>query len=329
MCIRDRIEAIRNTGTVSLLLRVRQLEPDAIKEASEKIASKKVPMKDRINYVRAFGEIDDDSVLPSILGIISGPVAPVIRKASINACQRFNNDEISKVIIDSYKLMIDDTKLTAQKILSSRLNWSREWMRAIDQQKIEADNISEEAIAGLRRHNDEEMKKIIKKHYGDKKSNKDSLFKNIEHVRSVIEAGSGNPYRGRIIYKERCASCHVLFHGGGKVGPDLTSYQRDDLDTMLTSIIAPNAEIREGYESIFIETKDGLSISGFLVDEGISTISIRSFDGLDKTFQKNNIKTLNPLGRSLMPENLLTGLSDPQLRDFFAFLRSTQPFALD
>ena len=57
--------------------------------------------------------------------------------------QRFNNDEI---IIDSYKLMIDDTKLTAQKILSSRLNWSREWMRAIDEQ-IEADNISEEAVA--------------------------------------------------------------------------------------------------------------------------------------------------------------------------------------
>ena len=109
----------------------------------------------------------------------------------------------------------------------------------------------------------------------------------------------------------------------------MTSYQRDDLDTMLTSIIAPNAEIREGYESIFIQTKDGLSISGFLVDEGITTITIRSFDGLDKTFQKNNIKNLNPLGRSLMPENLLDGLSDPQLRDFFAFLRSTQPFVID
>ncbi|MED5260472.1 MAG: hypothetical protein VYC72_11595, partial [Verrucomicrobiota bacterium] len=128
-------------------------------------------------------------------------------------------------------------------------------MRAIDEQKIEADNISEEAIAGLRRHNDEEMKKIIKKYFGDKVSNKKSLFENIENIRSVIESGPGNPYRGRIIYKERCASCHVLFHSGGKVGPDLTSYQRDDLDTMLTSIIAPNAEIREGYESIFIQTK--------------------------------------------------------------------------
>ena len=84
----------------------------------------------------------------------------------------------------------------------------------------------------------------------------------------------------------------------------------------LTSIVDPNAEIREGYESIFIETNDNLSISGFLVDEGISTITLRSFDGLDKTFQKNHIKSLKPLGRSLMPANLLNGLSEYELRDF-------------
>ena len=109
------------------------------------------------------------------------------------------------------------------------------------------------------------------------------------------------------------------------MGPDLTSYQRDDLDTMLISIIDPDAEIREGYESVFIQTKDGLNVSGFLADKGISTVTVRSFDGLDKTFQKSQIKSMEPLGRSLMPVNLLNGLSDPQLRDFFAYLRSSQP----
>ena len=113
------------------------------------------------------------------------------------------------------------------------------------------------------------------------------------------------------------------------MGPDLTSYQTDDLDTMLISIIDPDAEIREGYESVFIQTKDGLNVSGFLADKGISTVTVRSFDGLDKTFQKSQIKSMEPLGRSLMPVNLLNGLSDPQLRDFFAYLRSSQPFTTD
>ena len=323
------INAIRKTGAASLLLRIRQLDPDAIKEASVKIASKEVPMEERINYVRAFGEISDNSVLPSLLKIVSGPVAPIIRKASINACQRFTDTKVSKVIIDSYKLMVPDTRLTAQKVLASRLNWSLEWMKALEQKEIESTNISEEAIAGLRRHQNETIKKIVINIFGANKIDIESPQKTIEKIRLIIESGTGNPYRGRMIYKQRCSSCHVLFHSGGKVGPDLTSYQRDDLDTMLTSIVDPNAEIREGYESIFIETNDNLSISGFLVDEGISTITLRSFDGLDKTFQKNHIKSLKPLGRSLMPANLLNGLSEHELRDFFAYLRSTQPFTLD
>jgi len=36
---------------------------------------------------------------------------------------------------------------------------------------------------------------------------------------------------------------------------------------------------------------------------------------------------VRPTGRSLMPEGLLDGLDDRQLRDFFAYLRSSQPFS--
>ena len=323
------VQAIQDTGTVSLLLRVRQSDPDAIKEASKRIASKKVPMPERINYVRAFGEISDGSVLEPLLGIISGPVAPVIRRAAINACQRFTEDEIGEIIISSYPLMIAETRLTAQKVLSSRKNWSLKWMKAVKENKIETKNTSEEAIAGLLRHQDKSLIGMVEKYFGNKSPGKIPAPAMIEKIRSVIESGTGNPYRGRELYKQRCASCHVLFHDGGKVGPDLTSYQRDDLDTMLISIIDPDAEIREGYESVFIQTKDGLNVSGFLADKGISTVTVRSFDGLDKTFQKSQIKSMEPLGRSLMPVNLLNGLSDPQLRDFFAYLRSSQPFTTD
>ena len=323
------IKAIRDTGTASLLLRVRQSEDDAIRETSKMISSKKVPLKERINYIRAFGEISDESVLPSLLGIISGPVAPEIRRAAINACQRFTDDDVGEIIITSYPLMIPETRLTAQRVLSSRKNWSMAWMKAVQGKKIETTNTSKEAIAGLRRHQDKSLYKLVEKYFGQKVPETIPTPAMIEKIRSVIESGTGNPYRGRKIYKERCASCHVLFHDGGKVGPDLTSYQRDDLDTMLRSIVDPNAEIREGYESVFIQTKDGLNVSGFLADKGISTITVRSFDGLDKTFQKIYIKSMNPLGRSLMPVNLLNGLSNPELRDFFAYLRSSQPFTVD
>jgi putative heme-binding domain-containing protein len=123
----------------------------------------------------------------------------------------------------------------------------------------------------------------------------------------------------------RCAACHRLFFKGGKVGPDLTNYQRDNLGTMLISIINPNAEIREGFEYNRVETNDGRSLSGFLVERDPQIAVLRGLEGEDITLRSSEIKDLQPVGRSLMPEGLLEGLGDKELRDFFAYLRNSQP----
>ena len=126
---------------------------------------------------------------------------------------------------------------------------------------------------------------------------------------------------------QRCAACHRLFFKGGSVGPDLTSYQRDHLGTLLTSILDPSAEIREGYTSVEVETRDGRTLSGFLTDRDDRQITLRGLDAQDQALLVAEVLAVRPTGRSLMPEGLLEGLSDDQLRDFFAFLRSSQPFS--
>ena len=83
-----------------------------------------------------------------------------------------------------------------------------------------------------------------------------------------------------------------LFFKGGEVGPDLTRYQRDDLSTMLVSILEPNAEIREGYENVVVTTNDRRVLSGFLSDEDTNSIVLRGFDGADITISRKNIISL-------------------------------------
>jgi putative heme-binding domain-containing protein len=94
---------------------------------------------------------------------------------------------------------------------------------------------------------------------------------------------------------------------------------------MLISIINPNAEIREGFEYHQVEMKDGRSLSGFLVERDPNIIVLRGLEGEDITLPQTQIKAMQPVGRSLMPEGLLEGLDDRQLRDFFAYLRISQP----
>jgi putative heme-binding domain-containing protein len=52
---------------------------------------------------------------------------------------------------------------------------------------------------------------------------------------------------------------------------------------------------------------------------------LRGLDGQNITLKASEIKTIKATGQSLMPTGLLDGLSEQQLRDFFAYLRITQP----
>ena len=149
----------------------------------------------------------------------------------------------------------------------------------------------------------------------------------IDEVNAILKAGPGNPYSGEATFTARCASCHKLFFKGGNVGPDLTPYQRDNLGTMLLSIVNPNAEIREGYQYYSVETTDGRSLSGFFVDRDNQITVLRGLGGENITLRASEIKDLQAMGRSLMPAGLLEGLDDQQVRDLFAYLRISQPIS--
>ena len=85
---------------------------------------------------------------------------------------------------------------------------------------------------------------------------------------------------------------------------------------MLLRIINPNAEIREGFESL----NDGLVITGFKIEEDVNSLVLRTVDGQSQTNDKTSIEEQHRNKDSLMPTGLMDGLSDTQIRDLFAFL---------
>ena len=58
---------------------------------------------------------------------------------------------------------------------------------------------------------------------------------------------AANLSHGRHLYEQRCASCHVLYGQGGKLGPDLTGSGRSNLDYLLENIVDPNAAVSADY----------------------------------------------------------------------------------
>ena len=74
-------------------------------------------------------------------------------------------------------------------------------------------------------------------------------------------------------------------------------------------------------------TVEGRILSGFLVDQDNQIMTLRVKAGEDVRIQRSDVDEIAPVGRSLMPDGLLHGLSDQEIRDFFAYLRISQPIS--
>jgi putative heme-binding domain-containing protein len=94
---------------------------------------------------------------------------------------------------------------------------------------------------------------------------------------------------------------------------------------LLLAMIAPSAEIREGFATTIVETKDGSTLAGFISDQAGDTLALRDAAGQTHTLSKDRITKQTPHPASLMPEGLLAGLADEELRDFLAYICSSTP----
>ena len=131
---------------------------------------------------------------------------------------------------------------------------------------------------------------------------------------------SGDETKGRAHFLGRCASCHKLKGEGGDIGPDLTGYDRGSLDFWILNVVYPSLEIREGFGAYDVRLKDGPVAHGILERRGGGEIVLRDLAGNRTRLREDKVAALFASPTSVMPENLLAGLSDEDLRDFFAYL---------
>src|SRR5262249_367987 len=143
-----------------------------------------------------------------------------------------------------------------------RKTWALQLLEAIDAGKIDRKAVPSEVAQIILRHRQERLTELVRKHWGElKPSTSAELQKEIDRLVKVGRSGSGVPKQGKPLFMNQCAKCHTLFGEGGKVGPDLTTYQRDDLETMMLHIVNPSAEIREGFVNYLVTTKTGRTVS--------------------------------------------------------------------
>jgi putative membrane-bound dehydrogenase-like protein len=319
-------EALAKHAGSSVVLGLRQGRPEAVEKALAVIANDKADGNERLQYVQILGEVKQPKAVPVLLGIIERSRDDGLRMAALTALQPYEDAAIGKTVIRLYGKFNEDVRDVARTLLASRKAWALELLQAVDRGDIDRAAVPAEVVRKLTAHRDERIARLVAKHWGkvDGATTAD-MQREISRLDGVLCQGNSSPYPGKKLFMNSCGKCHTLFGQGGKVGPDLTTFKRDDLANMLLHVVNPSAEIREGYETYQVETKDGRLLSGLLVDKDNQVVVLRGADGQSITVRQQQIEEMATNKKSLMPEGLLKDLTAQQVRDLFAYLRSTQP----
>lgn len=321
------LSALAATGHAPLVLRIRQRDAAAVDEALGQIQNVKAKLEDRLLYTRTLGEVREPKALKPLLALTTGEQPVALRKAALSALTAYEDDAIGTNIVAALPKLPAEVRASALALLTSRSVWSLALLRDVQAKRFDIALVPPDIADRLRQSKDQSVSELAAKLLPPASAaTTAALRQRITEVETVLKRAPGNPYAGEAHFNARCAACHKLFFKGGNVGPDLTAYQRDNLGTLLISILNPNAEIREGYAYVDIETTDGRNLGGFLTDRDAQVTVLRGLDGQDITLRAADLRSIEPTGRSLMPEGLIDDLNDEQLRDLFAYLRQSQPF---
>lgn len=132
----------------------------------------------------------------------------------------------------------------------------------------------------------------------------------------------GDPFKGEIIYRKLgCAACHAIGGAGGKLGTDLSSLGANaPTDYIISSILDPGREIKDGYELNQIIKKNGNVVMGYFVRETDSEVVLRDVAGKEVAVPKFQISSHDNVPGSLMPPGLTSGLTREEFVDLIGFL---------
>ena len=320
------VTALTKAGGGSVSLRIRQNDQAAITQALKEISDAKVPLKTRMQHVRTFGEVSVEKALSVLLKQLQTEKDAALQQAILTALLIYNDDAVAKTVLKSFSKWSVETQDVAQMLLASRVNWSTALLNALDEGKVKKESLSLEHIRKITVFGRRSLHELIEKHFGKiEGASNAEMQASVKRLLPVIQEGKGDSLEGRKLFEKSCAKCHTLYGRGGYIGPDLTPYKRDDSRNMLINIVNPSAEIREGFETFTVVTFDGRALSGFVIDRDKQVLSLKGSEGQTITIQTDEIDEMLPQKKSLMPEGLLKSLTDQQVRDLFAYLRSSQP----
>ena len=322
-------EYLKKQSGDDITLAVRSGDAEAAKKALALLKDKTAPVAKRAAIAQVLAEMGKKEVLEPLLAIFSGTGNEALKRAVLPAVAKFEDHKVINAMLDGYEQRIAGERMlreAALRTMAGRKEWAKLLMAAVDTWKVPEKHVPVDILRQLSLFGDPEINAAIEKHWPGKlaAAPTEEIVKENARIKDVLRGGVGDPAKGKTLFTQRCAVCHKLFGEGNVIGPELTGYERGNIDFWLTAVLTPSIEIREGFGMYVVKLKNGQILSGIMAGQDAKGITLRDVANQLTPVNQADIVSLEASPISLMPQGLLTGISDADLRDFFAYLMKVE-----
>lgn len=296
-------------------------DANAVKGLLELIKDRNGDHVIRLKAIQSVAALKAPSVVPALLSLLND------RAVYVDICKAlaaFDEDpRIPLELLKRWNSLRHGAKEAATDTLCSRKSYAVEFTKAIADGRVDSGVLTATQVRQLNSFGDESITAVVNKHWGVINETPEAIHATIAKWKERLNNDVltvADLTNGAQLFKKTCANCHRLYGEGGKIGPDLTGGNRANMDYLLGNIIDPSAEVPKQYTTSVIALKSGRVITGVVVGETASVLSVQT----DKELMKiaaSDVDERTRTNKSLMPDGLLDPLSEEQVRDLLAFIQ--------
>lgn len=283
----------------------------------------KQPAHLRAQALVALSQAKTPALLPMLFKLLDDSK---VQQAALRAFPVYADAKTPSVVLAKYTALDGDAKREAIAALTSRADWAKDLLDAVDAKKIPKTDFTAYHWQQLALLKDKAILERVEKLFGNVRPTKEDRVDQIAQWKEKLPdsvLAKASAAHGRAVFNKSCGACHKLFEQGGNIGPELTGAQRTNLDYLLSNIIDPSAVVGRDYQMQVVTTSDGRVLTGIVKAETDAVLTLQTSTSLLK-LAKTDIEERTATNQSMMPEGLIQQFTFEEFRDLMSYLRSPE-----
>jgi putative membrane-bound dehydrogenase-like protein len=298
------------------------------KQLREAIADDTKPDVERVKAIGLAVRLPEPELLTQLTKLFASTKSDALRLAVVSGLESAGASDQLTDMLGQYAGLSAAVKKRMVQALLTKPKPALALFTHLDSGKFPKADVSVEQARIAVALNDKQLTALVEKHFGKLSATAGEKQARIASLNTMLGRGGGDAAKGKAIFTKSCGACHQLFGEGGKVGPELTTADRKNRGSLLASVVDPSGYIRPEYVTQVVNTLDGRTLTGVLSAQSAESITLATYTN-EKVEQvvlpRKEIDKVSASGVSLMPEKMLDAMSEPEIRDLFAYLGRDEP----